>query len=96
MKRAGWLGVLLLAGSGLLAACAPVSPEQAAIICAERARSATGPTGTVGVGIGTGGPVANVSVGITQDYLLRRDPYEVYHSCVRQKTGQDPIRPLEL
>lgn len=80
-----------------LAACGPVSPERAADMCEDRARAATGPTGEVGVGINNKGRTSgSFEIGITSDYIQGRDPYEVYESCVRQKSGQGPIRPLEL
>ena len=81
---------------GMLIACGPVSPELAADQCEERARAATGPTGEIGIGIGSNGTSGRVEIGVTSDYLQGRDPYDVYDSCVRQKTGQGPIRPLEL
>ena len=80
-----------------LTACGPVSPELAARQCEERARAALGPTGEVGLGITSDGDTsAGFEIGITSDYLQGRDPYEVYETCVRQKTGQGPIRPLDL
>jgi hypothetical protein len=90
------IGRAALAVAGLVAACGPVSPELAAYQCEERARAATGPTGEIAVGVGSGGVGGRVEVGITSDYLQGRDPYSVYDSCVRQKTGQGPIRPLVL
>ena len=93
MRRVALIALVLAAA----AACGPVSPELAADQCEERARRATGPTGEVGIGVNSSGKVANsVSIGITSDYLAGRDPQVVYDSCVRQKTGQAPIRPLEL
>jgi len=77
-------------------ACGPVSPQLAARQCEERARQADGPFGQVAVGVGTGGARSQIELGVTSDYLAGRDPYEVYDSCVRQKTGQGPIRPLVL
>ena len=90
MRRAALLGLLVLS------ACGPMSPERAANLCEDRARAALGPTGEIGIGIGSGGTSGSVEIGVTSDYLQGRDPYEVYDSCVRQKTGQGPIRPLEL
>lgn len=88
------LAGLLLA---LAAACGPVTPERAADMCEDRARAATGPTGEIGVGISSDGDTAgHFEIGVTSDYLRRRDPYEVYETCVRQKTGEAPIRPLAL
>ena len=85
-----------LSGVVLLAACGPVSPERAADMCEERARAATGPTGEIGVGVGSEGASGRVEIGITSDFIRGRDPYIVYEECVRQKTGQGPIRPLVL
>lgn len=80
-----------------LAACGPVSPERAADMCEERANAATGPTGEVGIGVNNSGDVkSKLEIGITSDFLQGRDPYEVYDTCVRKKTGQGPIRPLVL
>ena len=86
---------LLLLTSGL-AACGPMSPELAAQQCQDRARAATGPTGSVSIGVSNRGPVLGAEIGITDDYLRGRDPYVVYDECVRQKTGQGPVRPLDL
>ncbi|MEO8529690.1 MAG: hypothetical protein ABI459_00560 [Deltaproteobacteria bacterium] len=87
--------LLLIAAAGL-AACGPISPELAAQQCQDRARAATGPTGNVTIGISNRGPVLGGEIGITDDYLRGRDPQNVYDQCVRQKTGQGPIRPLDL
>jgi hypothetical protein len=80
----------------ILAACGPMSPERAADVCEDRARAAQGPTAEIGIGVGSGGTSGSVEVGVTSDYLRGRDPYVVYDECVRQKTGQGPIRPLDL
>lgn len=91
MRRAAFLAGLLLA------ACGPVSPERAADICEDRARSAAGPTGEIGVGVNSrDGLRSSVELEITSDYILGRDPYMVYEQCVRNMSGQGPIRPLVL
>ena len=86
------VGVL---GLVALAACeAPLlSPEQAALVCEERAREAQAPTGSVTVGANsrTGG-FGGVSIGVTSDYLMGRDPVQVYEDCVMARSGQAPIR----
>lgn len=87
---------LIVISSLIVAACGPMSADRAADLCEDRARAATGPTGEIGIGIGSGGTSGSVEIGVTSDYLQGRDPYQVYDSCVRQKTGQGPIRPLEL
>ncbi|MGI9393391.1 MAG: hypothetical protein ACR2OY_01965 [Boseongicola sp.] len=80
-----------------LPACGPMSPERAADFCEDRARDATGPIGGVHIGVGSGGHVhTGVAIGVTSDYLRGSDPQVVYEDCVRQKTGQGPIRPLIL
>ncbi len=79
-----------------LSACGPMSPERAANVCEDRARAATGPTGEIGIGVGSDGASGSVEIGVTSDYIQGRDPYQVYEDCVRQKTGQGPIRPLVL
>lgn len=91
-------GGALLVPLFLLAACAGMtSPEQAARICEERARAAAGPTGEFRISANSKGETrTGVSVGVTSDYLLGRDPYQVYDACVRRKSGQGPIRPLIL
>jgi hypothetical protein len=80
----------------VLSACGPMSADRAADLCEDRARAATGITGEIGVGVGSEGASSRIELGVTSDYLQGRDPYEVYESCVRQKTGQGPIRPLDL
>ena len=89
-------GALLGFGLVGIVACGPVSPDLAARQCEERARQAQGVTGNVSVGFGTGGARSSVELGVTSDFIAGRDPYEVYDTCVRQKSGQGPIRPLVL
>lgn len=92
MKRAA-----LMVGLLGVAACGPTSPELAAKLCEDRAKAATGPTGLVGISARSDGTTrARLKLGVTSDYLYGRDPYDVYDSCVRQKSGQGPIRPLIL
>ena len=90
--------VLALALLTALAACGPMSPDLAARECQERARAAKGPQGEVYLGVSTlqKGPVYGAKVSVSSDYLTGRDPYEVYDTCVRQLSGQGPIRPLDL
>ncbi|MBC2834280.1 hypothetical protein H7F16_02100 [Gemmobacter straminiformis] len=91
MMRGLALGLSLLT----LAACGPVTVEQAERQCFERARLAAGPRGEVGVGVGSDGRMsASVDVTVTSDYLGGRDPAAVFDACVYQKSGQPPSRPL--
>lgn len=91
---AATIGVLLLS------ACGPVSPEAAARMCEDRARLAERPRGEIFTGIsgGTGGtrPIFGGEVSISSDWIQGRDPHQLYETCVREKTGQGPIRPLNL
>lgn len=78
----------------LLAACGPVSVEQAERTCLEEARLAQAPRGEVAVGVGTGGPRARVDITLSSDYVLQRDPETVFNACVNRKSGRLPTRPL--
>lgn len=88
--------LLIITATGI-AACGPISPEKAAERCEERARAAMGPTGEIGVGVSSHeGPKTRLKVEVTTDYLRGRDPFEVYDTCVRNLTGQGPVRPVDL
>ncbi|WP_050524167.1 hypothetical protein [Pseudorhodobacter wandonensis] len=90
MIRLGVLPALLA-----MAACGPVTLAQAERQCLARAYDASGPHGSVGVGVGGDGKAkAKVSLGISSDYLMGRDPSAVYDQCVFQKSGQMPSQPL--
>ncbi len=78
----------------LLAACGPIPVTQAEDICVENANLAKAPRGEIGVGIGSGGPVADAEITISTDFLRGRDPEAVYNACVVQRAGQVPQRPL--
>ena len=86
-----WVPLLLA-----LSACGPVSQATAEQQCYERARLAQQPRGEVALGAGTGGLKSRVEVEITSDFLQGRDPSQVYETCVVEKTGQLPSRPLYL
>lgn len=79
----------------LLAACGPMSVEQAERECFERARLTSSPRGTVAVGVGSGGGTrVGLGISISSDYLQGRDPSAVYDTCVQHKSGQPPSQPL--
>ncbi len=96
MLMRGALALSLLS----LAACGPVPVEVAERQCAERARQAVAPFGTAAFGIGTDGsrvrPIARTEINLSTDFIGGRDPQQVYQSCVRQRSGQPPTRPLVL
>ena len=91
--------LLPVAAALALAACetGPVPVSQAEYECAERAREAARPTGTATIGANSReGLIGGISIGVTTDFLAGRDPEEVYTSCVVNKSGQAPTRPLSL
>lgn len=91
MRRALALCALL----PVLAACGPVSVEEAERSCVERANLALHPRGQVGVGVTSEGKAAaNFELNVSSDYLMGRDPAAVFNSCVKQRSGQFPGRPL--
>lgn len=69
-----------------LSACGPPSPEALQRICSDRARAAAGPTGNIGVGIGSGGVATDLEVTIGSDFITGRDPQAVYDACIAQQT----------
>ena len=79
-----------------LSACGPFPERVAYEECTERARLAAGPRGEVGIGFGSDGPVSNLSLEISSDFIAGRDPYLVYENCFRNLTGSGPTRPLIL
>jgi hypothetical protein len=89
MKRLVLLPILVLA------ACGPITVEQAERQCFERARLAQQPRGEVGIGITSNGDAAGVlELEVSGDYLMGRDPSAVYETCVMAKSGEPPSRPL--
>lgn len=78
-----------------LAACGPMSMEQAESQCFLRARQAVNPLAGSSVGMGTEGLyIDDIALSVSSDFLRGRDPSTVYDTCVIQKTGQLPTRPL--
>ena len=79
----------------LLAACGPMTLAEAERQCLDRARLAQQPRGEVSVGVGSGGrTTAGLELSVSSDFLLGKDPSAVFESCVMQKAGQMPSRPL--
>lgn len=96
MRGAALLSLVM--GPLALAACGPIPVAQAERVCMEDAYLATGPRGSVGVGIGTGGgddfAFGGFEMRVSSDYIMGRDPAEVYATCVQRRSGQPPTRPL--
>jgi len=82
----------------LVSACStqPISVDQAMAQCTTRARAAAGPSGSVGIGGGSGGARSKLDIGITSDFLMGRAPADVYTNCVIAKSGRAPTAPLSL
>ncbi|WP_022702471.1 hypothetical protein [Pseudorhodobacter ferrugineus] len=78
----------------LSTACGPVSQAEAERQCFARAYNAAAPRGEVVVGVSNGKPVGRLELGVSSDFLMGRDPSAVYDSCVFQKSGMPPSRPL--
>ena len=96
LNRAGYI---VAAGLPMLAACAvtPLTPEQAAQRCEQRAQAAQAPEVGLGVGASSnGGAFGGVGIRLSGDLLRGRDPLEFYETCVIELTGQPPIRPARL
>lgn len=91
------IGFAALALPVVLLACGPMTLAQAERQCFERARLAQQPRGEVSVGVGSGGrTAAGIELNVSSDFLLGKDPSAVYESCVMQKAGEPPSRPLYM
>ena len=90
-------GALLAMAPALLGlqACAPIPVERAERVCLDSARDARSPRTEMGVGFGSHGARGGyVSVGMSSDYIMGRDPSRVYQDCVLRRSGQMPTVPL--
>lgn len=81
-----------------LTACGPVSVDQAEQSCLRNAELATRPRGEVAIGAfgGNGGSDigGRVELEISSDYIMQRDPSDVFNRCVLNKSGKLPTRAL--
>lgn len=88
--------LLILVAVAPLAACALMPVDQAERLCVEQANQALRPRGKVAMGVGSGGrPVGALDVTISSDFLLGRDPAQVFDSCVKARSGKFPTRSLD-
>jgi hypothetical protein len=84
-----------LAAFLLLAACGPVPVAEAERFCLDSARLAQQPRGEVGVGMTSDGDLAGVfDVTVSSNWVLGRDPSEIFNRCVLRRSGQMPTRPF--
>ena len=96
MKRILGTGCLLLLPL-VLVACGPMSLAEAERQCFERARLAKQPRGEISVGASSDGrTAAGLELNVSSDFLLGKDPSAVYESCVMNKAGEPPSRPLYM
>jgi len=94
MKR--WIGAGLLLPM-VLVACGPMTLAEAERQCFERARLAKQPRGEITVGASSDGrTAAGLELNVSSDFLLGKDPSAVYESCVMNKAGEPPSRPLYM
>lgn len=78
-----------------LVACGPIPVNRAEQLCFDRARLAAKPRGTIRAGFDSNGNTrAGMELNISSDYIMGRDPSAVFDSCVYQRSGQPPTRPL--
>lgn len=99
MRRTAIKPVMALVVMSVLGACAStlLPPEEAALVCEERARQAQRPSGSLTLGANSSGRShAGISIGVTSDFLARRDPSAVYEDCVLQRSGLPPVRAPNL
>jgi len=75
-----------------LVACTPVpmTPERAEQLCRDEVRQADGVSGTVGVGIGTGGPKAKGSITVTDRVLNPQTEEEFLAECIARRVEGKP------
>lgn len=99
MAGRGALGLSLAPALLGLAACAPAPVQipvaEAERVCMVQALDARAPRTQVGIGVGSHGYRGSfVSVDLSSDQILGRDPSQVFDQCVQRRSGQKPTRPL--
>ena len=89
------LAALILAPAIALAACGPIPVNRAEEQCFDRARLAAKPRGMISAGVNSNGDaMGGLKLEVSSDYLMGRDPSAIFDTCVYQKSGQPPTRPL--
>ncbi|WP_235822660.1 hypothetical protein [Pseudogemmobacter blasticus] len=92
MMRAAFALAPVLA---LLAACGPMTVQQAERACYDRARLAQKPRGELAIGTNSRGRTSGeLEISVSSDWLTGKDPSAVYETCVMSKSGEPPRRPL--
>ena len=89
------LAALILAPTIALAPCGPIPVNRAEEQCFDRARLAAKPRGMISAGVNSNGDaIGGLKLEVSSDYLMGRDPSAIFDTCVYQKSGQPPTRPL--
>jgi hypothetical protein len=89
MRAAVVMGVLALA----LVGCGPIPVAEAERECLREARLAERPRGEIDIFSGSAGSGGSVTLEVSSDYVLGRDPETVFQNCVLQRSGELPRRP---
>lgn len=93
-----WTYRLCLLPLMAMAACGPVTVDQAERSCLRDAELAERPRGSAAVGIGTGSggtrSYGAISLEMSGAFIRGRDPADVFDQCVQRRSGQAPTRPL--
>lgn len=93
--RMRWAYGLLAVGALALTACGPVPVSVAEDQCLRIAERTRPLSGEAKIGINQDGKaIYDIDAELSLGSLTGRDPNEVYNSCVYQKSGQLPTRPL--
>ncbi len=79
-------------GLGLMACTLPqMTYVEALAFCQDKADAAAGPQGVVGLGVGTGGTNASLSISLSDSYLRGDDPQVVYETCMNELSQNGQI-----
>ncbi|WP_410216886.1 hypothetical protein [Paracoccus sp. (in: a-proteobacteria)] len=83
----------------VLVACGPIPVDQAEQVCLRDAELAQRPRGNVALGVGSGSgggtrSFGRIEVEMSGDYLMNRDPAQVFDRCVMSRSGQPPRQGL--
>ena len=83
---------MLVCITPVLAACAPqpMTPERAERLCREEAGLADGVQGTVGIGLGTGGPSGKAGITITNRVFNPQTEQEFMAECIARRMAGRP------
>lgn len=94
-QRLPGLHLAPLLALAFISGCGPMTLGEAERQCFDRARLAQQPRGQVSAGMNSDGEaIGGLKLEVSSDYLMGRDPAQVFESCVMSKAGQPPSRPV--